>query len=64
MHGKFRGGIHVYGLNEQGRGSATRSTSTTAMPCSAPDLIREELKTAKQKIIAGQIAVTDAMAKS
>jgi basic membrane protein A len=57
--GQFKGGFHVYGLKENGVGYAMDQYNQALIP---PDTIRE-VEAAKQKIIDGEIKVTDAMAK-
>jgi basic membrane protein A len=56
---RFKGGIHVYGLQDGGIGYAMDQYNQKLIP---PDVIRE-VEAAKAKIIAGQIKVTDAMAQ-
>jgi len=56
---KFKGGIHVYGLQDGGIGYAMDQYNAKLVP---PDVIRE-VEAAKARIIAGQIKVTDAMAQ-
>lgn len=55
---RFKGGIHVYGLDNDGIGYAVDQYNAKLIP---PEVIRE-VEAAKQKIIRGQIKVTDAMA--
>ncbi|MGH9940799.1 MAG: BMP family lipoprotein [Pyrinomonadaceae bacterium] len=57
--GKFAGGIHVYGLENDGVGYAMDQYNEKLIPA---DVIKEA-EAAKQKIIKGEIEVTDAMAK-
>jgi basic membrane protein A len=57
--GHFKGGIHVYGLENGGVGYAMDRYNAKLVP---PAVIAE-VEAAKRKIIAGQIKVTDAMAK-
>jgi basic membrane protein A and related proteins len=59
VRGSFHGGIHVYGLDNDGIGYAVDQYNAKLIP---PAVIRE-VEAAKKKIIAGQIHVTDAMAK-
>jgi basic membrane protein A len=59
VEGKFQGGIHVYGLENDGVGYAVDQFNRELLP---PDVI-QEVEAAKQKIIGGQIQVTDAMEK-
>lgn len=56
---KFKGGIHVYGLENDGIGYALDSFNEKLIPKN----VLEEVEAAKKKIIAGQIVVTDAMVK-
>ncbi|MFL6198965.1 MAG: BMP family protein [Thermoanaerobaculia bacterium] len=55
---RFQGGVHVYGLENDGIGYAVDQYNAKLIP---PEVIRE-VEAAKQKIIRGQIKVTDAMA--
>ena len=59
VQGRFKGGIHVYGLENEGIGYAVDQYNEKLIP---PDVIRE-VEAAKQRIIRGEIKVTDAMAK-
>lgn len=59
VSGQFQGGVHVYGLENEGVGYAMDQYNEKLIP---PDVIKE-VEDAKQKIISGQIKVTDAMAK-
>ena len=59
VEGKFKGGIHVYGLENEGVGYAIDEYNKALIP---PDVI-EKVEKAKQEIIAGKIKVTDVMAK-
>ena len=56
---KFQGGIHVYGLENDGVGYALDKFNE---PLISKDVL-QQVEAAKQKIIDGQIQVTDAMAK-
>jgi basic membrane protein A len=56
---KFEGGIHVYGLDKNGVGYAMDQCNEKLIQ---PEAI-QEAEAARQKIISGQIKVTDAMAK-
>ncbi len=56
---KFQGGIHVYGLENNGVGYALDKYNE---PLVSKDVL-QEVEAAKQRIINGQIQVTDAMAK-
>lgn len=57
--GKFKGGVHIYGLENQGVDYALDEYNKSLIP---PDVI-EKVEQAKKDIIAGKIKVTDAMAK-
>jgi basic membrane protein A len=57
--GRFTGGFHVFGLKEDGVGYAMDQFNQNLV---SPDTIKE-VEAAKQKIINGEIKVTDAMAK-
>lgn len=57
--GKFVGGIHVYGLEDGGIGYAMDQYNEKLIPQS----VLTEVEAAKEKIIRGEIQVTDAMAK-
>jgi basic membrane protein A len=57
--GKFQGGVHTYGLENNGVGYAMDQYNEKLVP---PEVITE-VEAARQKIINGQIQVTDAMAK-
>jgi len=59
MGGKFEGGIHVYGLEKDGVAYAIDQYNQDLI---SPE-IRQEAEAARQKIINGEIKVTDAMAK-
>jgi basic membrane protein A len=59
VEGKFQGGIHVYGLENDGVGYAVDQFNKDLL---SPEMIKE-VEASKQKIIGGQIQVTDAMAK-
>ena len=59
VHGQFKGGLHVFGLDNNGIGYALDQYNQNLI---APDVLKD-VETAKQKIIGGQIKVTDAMAK-
>ncbi len=59
VEGKFKGGIHVYGLENEGVGYAVDQYNKALIPQS----IIEKVEQAKKDIIAGKIKVTDAMAK-
>lgn len=57
VEGKFQGGIHVYGLENDGVGYAMDQYNQALIP---KDVI-EKVEKAKQEIIAGRIEVTDVM---
>lgn len=59
VNGQFKGGFHVYGLKEEGVGYAMDQYNQNLV---SPDTVKE-VEAAKQKIINGEIKVTDAMAK-
>jgi basic membrane protein A and related proteins len=59
VNGKFQGGIHVYGLENDGVGYALDQYNKDLIP---PEVV-QETEAAKQKIINGQIQVTNAMEK-
>jgi basic membrane protein A len=59
VESKFQGGLHVYGLENDGVGYALDQYNKDLL---APDLI-QEVEASKQKIIGGQIQVTNAMEK-
>lgn len=59
VNGAFQGGIHIYGLENDGVGYALDQHNASLIP---PNVIKD-VEAAKQKIISGQIQVTDAMAK-
>ncbi len=56
---RFQGGLHVFGLDKDGVAYALDQYNRDLIP---PDVL-QQVDAAKQKIIAGQIKVTDAMAK-
>src|SRR5947209_10310205 len=56
---QFKGGFHIYGLESDGVAYAMDDNNRTLIP---PDII-QQAEESKQKIIAGQIKVTDAMTK-
>jgi basic membrane protein A len=56
---KFQGGFHVFGLESDGVGYAMDQHNRDLI---SPDMI-QQAEAAKQRIIAGQIKVTDAMMK-
>jgi basic membrane protein A len=57
--GQFKGGFHVYGLQEDGVGYSVDQFNQSLL---SPEVIKQ-VEEAKQKIISGEIKVTDAMAK-
>ena len=57
--GKFQGGVHIYGLDNDGVGYALDEHNKHLIP----DAVIEKVEQAKKDIIAGKIKVTDAMAK-
>lgn len=59
VQGRFKGGFHVYGLKENGVGYSLDQFNRELI---TPEVI-QEVEQAKQKIINGEIKVTDAMAK-
>jgi basic membrane protein A len=59
VSGQFTAGVHVYGLENDGVGYAVDQYNEKLIP---PDVL-SKVEEAKQKIINGQIQVTDAMAK-
>jgi basic membrane protein A len=59
LEGKFQGGLHVYGLERDGVAYSLDKHNETLL---SPDMLKE-VDEAKQKIISGEIKVTDAMAK-
>ncbi|HEX8136142.1 MAG TPA: BMP family ABC transporter substrate-binding protein [Pyrinomonadaceae bacterium] len=59
VQGKFEGGVHVYGLDKDGVAYTVDQYNQDLIP---PE-VRQEADAARQKIIKGEIKVTDAMAK-
>lgn len=59
VEGRYKGGIHVYGLDNEGIGYAVDQYNEKLIP----PAVLQEVEAAKQKIIRGEIKVTDAMAK-
>src|SRR5580765_3714971 len=57
--GKFEGGFHVFGLDKDGVAYAMDSNNKELIPA---DIV-QKAEEAKKKIVAGEIKVTDAMAK-
>ena len=58
VRGKFEGGVHVYGLSNDGVGYALDQYNRSLIPASTI----KDVEAARQKIIDGKIHVTDAMA--
>ena len=59
VSGQFKPGVHVYGLDNEGVGYALDDYNRNLIP---PEVL-QKVEDAKQKIIKGEIKVTDAMAK-
>ncbi len=59
VNGQFTPGVHVYGLDNEGVGYALDQYNEKLIP---PDVLKK-VEEARQKIIKGEIKVTDAMAK-
>ena len=59
VEGRFNGGIHLFGLDNDGVGYALDEYNEKAIP----PAVLEAVERARQDIIAGRIKVTDAMAK-
>ncbi len=59
IEGKFKGGVHIYGLENDGVGYALDEYNKDLIPAS----VIEKVEQARRDIIAGKIKVTDAMAK-
>lgn len=59
VNNRFKGGIHVYGLENEGVAYALDQHNKALVP----QEVIAEAEAAKKKIIAGEIKVTDAMAK-
>jgi len=59
VEGKFQGGVHVYGLENDGVGYAVDEYNKHLIPQHVIDKVEQ----ARKDIIAGKIKVTDAMAK-
>jgi basic membrane protein A len=57
IEGHFTGGIHEYGLENDGIGYALDDYNRNLIP----PLVLDEVERAKKEIIAGRIQVTDAM---
>src|SRR5207247_4526789 len=59
VDGKFEGGFHVFGLDKDGVAYAMDDNNKDLIPAD----VLQKVEEAKKEIIAGQIKVTDAMAK-
>ena len=59
VEGNFKGGVHIYGLENDGVGYAMDEYNRHLIPAS----VIEKVERAREDIIAGKIKVTDAMAK-
>ncbi|HKY03751.1 MAG TPA: BMP family ABC transporter substrate-binding protein [Blastocatellia bacterium] len=59
VEGRFTGGMHVFGLENEGVGYALDDYNRSLIP----QPVLDKVESAKQEIIAGRIVVTDAMAK-
>jgi basic membrane protein A len=59
VEGKFKGGVHIYGLENDGVGYAMDEHNRHLVP----EWVIEKVEQAKRDIIEGKIKVTDAMAK-
>jgi basic membrane protein A and related proteins len=59
VEGKFQGGIHIYGLENEGIGYAIDQYNHHLIP----DWVIGKVEEARREIIAGKIKVTDAMSK-
>jgi basic membrane protein A len=59
VEGNFKGGVHIYGLDNDGVGYAMDEYNRRLIPAS----VIEKVEQARREIIAGKIKVTDAMAK-
>jgi basic membrane protein A and related proteins len=59
VEGKFQGGVHIYGLENDGIGYAIDQYNQHLIP----EWVIERVEQARREIIAGKIKVTDAMAK-
>jgi basic membrane protein A len=59
VEGKFNGGVHVYGLENDGVGYAIDDYNRHLVP----SLVIDKVEQARRDILAGKIKVTDAMAK-
>jgi basic membrane protein A len=64
VEGRFKGGIHVFGLESEGVGYAPVARNKDGQEMNLiPDWVKQRVEEAKKKIINGEIKVTDAMAK-
>jgi basic membrane protein A len=59
VEGKFQGGVHIYGLDNDGVGYALDEYNKSLIP----QTVIDKVEAARRDIIAGKIKVTDAMAK-
>jgi basic membrane protein A len=59
VKGQFKGGFHVYGLEAEGVGYSMDNFNQALI---RPEVL-QQVEQAKQRIIAGEISVTDAMTK-
>jgi basic membrane protein A len=59
VRGRFQGGVHVYGLEDGGIGYAMDQHNEKLVP----KAVLVEVEAAKERIISGEIKVTDAMAQ-
>jgi basic membrane protein A len=59
VEGKFSGGVHIYGLENDGVGYAIDEYNKHLIPA----FVIEKVEQARRDIIGGKIKVTDAMAK-
>jgi basic membrane protein A and related proteins len=59
VEGKFKGGVHIYGLDNDGVGYAIDDNNKNLIP----EWVIQKVEQARKDIIAGKIKVTDAMAK-
>jgi basic membrane protein A len=59
VEGRFKGGIHVYGLDNDGIGYAMDQYNQALIS----QEILKEVEDSKKKIMAGEIKVTNAMEK-
>ena len=59
LGGQFKGGFHAFGLDKDGVAYAMDENNKGLIP----DEVLQKVEEAKGKIVAGEIKVTDAMAK-